>query len=1088
MRSALFVLPLCALALFLVATRPAPAQTLMENSRIAFVTNRDGNDEIYLMRVDGSDLANLTNDPSTDVDPAWSPDGDRIAFASDRDGAFDIYVMDRDGGNLARLTYTDHMDVHPSWSRHGDRIMFSSDRFQAGPTIYTMDSDGSNQTRIAESVKGDSSPAWSPDISKAALVRPGGGVGQVLTIERMGHLYTDVLRTEIGPGTDVSWAPNALTMAFARFENDSYNIWVRDYDGSRQLLASPTDDREPAWSPDSHRIAFVRETALYIVDVDTNTVTPIATGAASVRAVAWSPWLDLPEDPLSRTRIAYIGWTDANGSGLHIIDADGTNDRWIVRHASQPTWSPDGTRIAFSASYVPPVGGETLNDEIWLIDVDGTDPVRLTVDPARGPDDTWPTWSPDGTQIAFVSDRDGNEEIYRIGVDGTGLVRLTATTATDLAPSWSPDGERLLFVSDGLLLSMRVDGSDVRRLGPWWSAGAPAWSPDGSSVALSTRQSGRSEEIWIASADGLSYRRLTDNARTTDDEDPVWSPDGRKLAFVSDRDNGNSGTVYTMRADGSHPVRLAANISHGPRSVSWSPFLGPDAARITILNPAGGESLWHTTKSVTFDVDIDLHAGGWRWRVNAPFASGGPLAGNAGDNTRQATIRNLVPGKSYTIRTALVDDAGLLLSANGTDSITVTVAPVPIVAVTSPTQGQSLPPGTREIPLSVDIQHHGAHWHWRLNEAFAASGLAGGNHVDAGAESTIAGLRDGVTYTVHAALVHDDHTLLEPVITASSTFTTGDPSYITETVLPQGLSLFALPLDAQRMTFGAHELDLTKRDGGLTAFDLLGVGSTICVRMEQGSMQAVVGRDSEPLFGTDFAIEPARGYVVNMPEETVVTIEGPPFGSRLGAPARASDVGGGWAFVVAGRLADSLHIPSGTRLRLRSGERSVIATVDPTGSFITAFVDSRADDAVVSADTPLFVDALTPDGYPIGGVRPIRVTGAELRDAFKLVTLDLRPTRARLLPNYPNPFNPETWIPFELAEAGRVGLRIYDLSGSLVRSIDLGTREPGYYVIPTDAARWDGRNDAGEAVGSGVYVSELRVGASRDVRRLLIGK
>ena len=79
---------LCALVLLAVTAHAAHAQTLMENSRIAFVTDRDGNDEIYLMRVDGSDLVNLTNDPSNDVDPAWSPEGDKIAFASDRDGDF----------------------------------------------------------------------------------------------------------------------------------------------------------------------------------------------------------------------------------------------------------------------------------------------------------------------------------------------------------------------------------------------------------------------------------------------------------------------------------------------------------------------------------------------------------------------------------------------------------------------------------------------------------------------------------------------------------------------------------------------------------------------------------------------------------------------------------------------------------------------------------------------------------------------------------------------------------------------------------------------------------------------------------------
>jgi hypothetical protein len=286
----------------------------------------------------------------------------------------------------------------------------------------------------------------------------------------------------------------------------------------------------------------------------------------------------------------------------------------------------------------------------------------------------------------------------------------------------------------------------------------------------------------------------------------------------------------------------------------------------------------------------------------------------------------------------------------------------------------------------------------------------------------------------------------------------------------------------------ARELDLTAREGGLTAFDLIAIGSTICVRMDQGQMQAVVGREGVPLFGSDFPIEPARGYVVNMLEDIAIDIEGPPFGARLAAPSQNAARGENWAFVVAGNVSESIHVPAGTRARIRSGERVLTTPVTASGAFLTAFVDSTANASVVSGGESLLIDAVTADGYPLGGIRPERVTGAELRDAFKVVTLDFRPTRARLLPNYPNPFNPETWIPFELAQAGQVDLRVYGLAGQLVRRIDLGARGPGYYVTRADAARWDGRNDAGETVGSGVYMVELRAGASRDVRRLLIGK
>jgi len=98
------------------------------------------------------------------------------------------------------------------------------------------------------------------------------------------------------------------------------------------------------------------------------------------------------------------------------------------------------------------------------------------------------------------------------------------------------------------------------------------------------------------------------------------------------------------------------------------------------------------------------------------------------------------------------------------------------------------------------------------------------------------------------------------------------------------------------------------------------------------------------------------------------------------------------------------------------------------------------------------------------------------------------PTRTRLLANYPNPFNPETWIPFELTQASDVAVRIYDSAGSLVRSFDLGHRAAGYYSSRADAAYWDGRNASGEAVASGVYVYELRAGDYHAIRRMLVLK
>ena len=142
-------------------------------AQITFVSHRDGNPEIYVMDADGGNQRRLTNNRHDDWSPSWSPDGKRIAFVSERDGhprkngfgiASEIYVMDPspDGGNPQNLTNNPSDDYSPSWSPDGKRIAFWSYRkghFQSAE-IYVMDADGGNQRRLTNNRHGDFSPAW----------------------------------------------------------------------------------------------------------------------------------------------------------------------------------------------------------------------------------------------------------------------------------------------------------------------------------------------------------------------------------------------------------------------------------------------------------------------------------------------------------------------------------------------------------------------------------------------------------------------------------------------------------------------------------------------------------------------------------------------------------------------------------------------------------------------------------------------------------------------------------------------------------------------------------------------------------------
>lgn len=140
----------------------------IQKPRLTFMSNRDGNWEIYVMEADGKNPRNLTNHPSDDQFPAWSFDGKKIGFRSKRDGNSEIYVMNSDGTNPTNLTNHPSTDSFPSWSPDGKRLAFYSNR-DGNWEIYVMDSDGKNVRNLTNHPASDSNPSWSPDGKKIAF-------------------------------------------------------------------------------------------------------------------------------------------------------------------------------------------------------------------------------------------------------------------------------------------------------------------------------------------------------------------------------------------------------------------------------------------------------------------------------------------------------------------------------------------------------------------------------------------------------------------------------------------------------------------------------------------------------------------------------------------------------------------------------------------------------------------------------------------------------------------------------------------------------------------------------------------------------
>ncbi len=219
-------------------------------------------------------------------------------------------------------------------------------------------------------------------------------------------------------------------------------------------------------------------------------------------------------------------------------------------------------------------------------------------------EDNWPVWSPDGMTILFVSNRDGPGDVYKMNADGTDVNRLTNTPATEIAAVWSSDGSKIVFDSerDGNreIYTMNADGSNQTRLtfDPTSDAGPVSFAPDGTRIAYarnaSNEGSGRyNYDIWTMSVDGGDQRQLTDNPKF--EAEPNWSPDGKTILFLSDRENNFD--IYSINADGTGEM----NLTRTPTNewvVGWTPdgkqlicigdtVAKPEIYQIFLMNPDG---------------------------------------------------------------------------------------------------------------------------------------------------------------------------------------------------------------------------------------------------------------------------------------------------------------------------------------------------------------------------------------------------------------------------------------------------------------------------------------------------------------------
>ena len=276
------------------------------SGHIAFTTQRDGNEEVYVMNADGSDQVNLSQDPANDEEAAWSPEGDRIAFLSNRDGQPDIYFMDADGANVSRVTNDAALDTRIVWSPDGQRLAFFSARNEPLGLLWVMNIDGSEPFAVLESITpstpdvtcgGGIPGSWFPD-GETILYRGTQAdisAQQICSVKADGSEISAVLSTPNTVYDQPRLSPDGTKIVFTSTELGNLEIFVANVDGSgkTRLTVDPGADVDPVWSPDGQWIAFASERGgdldIYIMRPDGSDVRRLTDQAGPDLRPSWGP-------------------------------------------------------------------------------------------------------------------------------------------------------------------------------------------------------------------------------------------------------------------------------------------------------------------------------------------------------------------------------------------------------------------------------------------------------------------------------------------------------------------------------------------------------------------------------------------------------------------------------------------------------------------------------------------------------------------------------------------------------------------------------------------------------------------------------
>jgi serine/threonine protein kinase len=463
---------------------------------IVYAAEVEGNFDIFLQSVSGSNAVNLTKDsPDDDEMPAFSPDGDRIAFRSGRDGG-GIFVMGRTGEAIRRIT---RAGFNPSWSPDGTEIAFTSLRMDINP----QNGEGSSELEIVSAGGGEPRRVFGNDV-----VQP-------------------------------VWSPHRRRIAFARRggAGRSTDIWTIRPDGSDPVGLTPDQpiDWNPVWAPDGAHLYFLSDRSgtmnLWRIAIDEETGR--ARGEAEPIVIP-SPLVAHPAISADGRLLAYSSVVvSANIQRLTLAPGfmPSGDPSWVTtgsRVWANPDPSPDGDFVTYY-SRIEPEG------HLYISRADGTGQRQLTGDAFL---DRMPRWAPDGKWISFFSNRSGRLQIWKIRSDGGELQPMTQFSEELAYPLWSPDARRLAAVT--ISQAKRHEAFIIDATRPWNPQerqtlppvpGSPSpftatsWSPDGQQMVGFSGSASPSSGVIVFALQTQRYERMTTNLG----EWPVWMADNRHV-------------------------------------------------------------------------------------------------------------------------------------------------------------------------------------------------------------------------------------------------------------------------------------------------------------------------------------------------------------------------------------------------------------------------------------------------------------------------------------------------------------------------------------------------------------------------------